>query len=693
MTRGVWALAAVLVAAPAAAEIELPGCDAPPEVEAASALPAELTRRCGGDRSCWQEGLEQTRDLVARFETSYDAHRIRVLVARGARRALGAEAVAEVVASYRELAARHADHPGYRHLLAQLELEDGPYEAELERIATGSPDYPWAQLSIAYLLRPGAEPAARDRSLAALDRFVALCPSRLEPALAMLERLGDSEAWSRLRGRLRAAAIPARDFVAAERLWRLGERFETDTEDGHARWLAGVREDLERLVASGLPAELPALEALSRGYGLIGDVAGIARTEESLLERHRCSGPARSLLANRLRPRLADAIWVGVERRRAIVAEVHRELEALVAECGEDERSLALDVEALALLGPDAGAALPAAVERWLAVAGGRHREPELWAAERLVEAGVGLDRAATLLETARALRAGPGASAGAPADGGRSERTELRLAAALALAAGEIEGARRRIEELRAAVGTSDSGALGAEERVALERIEAGWACATEPGEAALERWGALVATAPEAGAVERDARRCWLATRGTADGFDAWRDGITRVERVATGWRTVDEPIPAAELTDLGRAPLDAAARAGKTLVLRAWAGWCAPCREELAALGELARRFEDRPDVVIRLVNVGDDPSPVIDLLARDALAVEPLFGGAALLESGFLERVPAAWIVAPDGRVVRRQDGPVGDAAAWVDATAAVIAEVAGPRPAAAPVVAP
>lgn len=693
MRRGVWALACALVAAPATAAIELPGCDAPPEVEAASALPAELARSCGGDRSCWREGLERTRDLVARFETSYDAHRIRVLVARGARRALGAEAVAEVVASYRELAAGHAGHPGYRHLLAQLELEDGAYESELERIAADSPDYPWAQLSIAYLLRPGAEAAARDRSLAALDRFVALCPSRLEPAIAMLERLEDPEAWARIRGRLRAAALSARDIVTAERLWRLGERLETDTEAGHAGWLAGVREDLERLVAPGLPAELPALEALRRGYHSIGDAAGAARAEAALLERHRCSPPARTLVANRLHPWLADAIWVGVERRREIVAEVDRELAALLADCGDDERTLALDVEALTLLGPEAGAALPAAVERWLAVAGGRHRAPELWAAERLVEAGIGLDRAATLLDTARALRTGPGANPEALADDGRSERTELRLAAALALAAGELDLARRRIEELRAAVAASGPGALGAEERAAIERIEAGWACATAPGEAAVERWGELLASAPEGGAAEREARRCWLATRGSADGFEAWRDEVARVERVASGWRTVDEPIPAAELTDLGRAPLDAAARAGKTLVLRAWAGWCGPCREELTALGELARRFEDRPDVVIRLVNVGDDPSPVIDLLARDALAVEPLFGGAALLESGFLERVPAAWIVSPGGRVVRRQDGPVGDAAAWIEATSAAIAEVAGPRPASAPAVAP
>ena len=123
-----------------------------------------------------------------------------------------------------------------------------------------------------------------------------------------------------------------------------------------------------------------------------------------------------------------------------------------------------------------------------------------------------------------------------------------------------------------------------------------------------------------------------------------------------------------------------------AGKTIFLRAWTGWCGPCREELDSLAELTRRFAGRPDVVIRLVSVDDDPSPVIGLLARDALAVEPLFGGDALLGTAWLERVPAAWIVSPAGRVVRRQLGPAGDdPAAWIEAAAAAISEVAGPTP--------
>ncbi|GMU65900.1 MAG: hypothetical protein AMXMBFR36_21740 [Acidobacteriota bacterium] len=693
MTK-VWTLAVVLAAAPLSAEIERPGCLPPAEVVAESNLPAELARGCATDPACWNEGLERARALVSRFESSYDAHRIRVLVARAAGRALGPEAVASDVAEYRELAAGHPANPAYAHLLAQLTLEGESYEVELARIAAADPDYPWAQLSIAYLLRPDADAAARAPSFDALERFVEICPLRYEPALAMLERSGDPTGWARLGSRLRGAAVLARDFVAAERLWRLGARLEGVDPERNARWLAEIRRDLETLVAGGLPDAVAELAALRRGYEMAGDAEGGARVDGHLLERQPCSQPARALLASRLRPRLADAPWLGVEKRRAIARDLRAELAPVLARCGDDEPLLTLEVEALALLGPDAGAELAAAVERWLALPEKRRGEPELWAAERLLEAGVGLDRVATLLASARASRSGAEASPQATTGAEPVRRWELRLAAALALAAGDPGGAGARLEELRAAMAAASPGSVGAAERAAVERIEAGWACATAPGEAALARWGPLVAVAPEGSGAEREARRCWIATRGGAEGFDAWRAERSRIASASGAWRTVDEDLPAVELTDLGRARIDLSDFAGKTLLLRAWAGWCGPCREELAALGELARRYEGRSDVAIRLVSVDDDPSPVIDLYARDVLAVEPWFGGGPLLESGFLDHVPAAWIVSPAGRVVRRQDGTVGDApASWIEAAAAVIEDVSGAASATSPVAAP
>jgi thiol-disulfide isomerase/thioredoxin len=682
--------ATALAAAPLAAQIELPGCLPPAEVAAASALPAELSRGCGTDPACWNSGLERAAALVRSHGTSYDAHRIRVLVARAAQRALGAEPVAPIVAEYRELAARHPGHPAYPHLLAQLALEGAAYEEELARIAGAAPDYPWAPLSIAYLLRPDSDAASRARSLDALDRFVALCPLRYEPAIAWLERLEDPAAFERFAGRLRAGARMAGDVVAADRLWRLGSRLGPGAGESNEGWLEEVRGDLAQLVAGGLPEGLAELAALRRGYELVGDAAGGARVEARLLEVQPCSAPALTMRVGRLRARLADAPWLGLDERRRIATELRGELEPLLARCGDEEGLLTLEIETLALLGPEAGEALRAAVERWLALPDKRRGDPELWAAERLLEADVALDRAAALLAAYRAGRPEP-ASDSTGADGA-TRRRELRLAASLALAGGDVETARRRVEELRAATAAAEAGAVAAPERALVERIEAGLECAAAPGEAALARWAPIVAIAPEAGAVEREARRCWLAVRGGAAGFEAWRAGRSRIAEPGGPWRTVDEEPPAAALYDLGRTPFDLAAHAGKTVFLRAWAGWCGPCREELGALAELARRFEARPDVVIRLVSVDDDPSPVIGLLARDALAVEPLLGGAALLDGGGLERVPAAWIVSPAGRVVRRQTGPAGDdPAAWVDAAAAALAEVAGPAP--APVAAP
>lgn len=682
--------AATLIATPLAAQIELPGCSAPVEVEAASNLPGELARRCAGEAECWRTGVEQARALVERHPGSYDAHRIRVLVARAARRVLGPETTDVVLDEYRARAAAHPGHPAYRHLIAQLAAEGDAYGEELATLAEAAPDYPWVHLSIAYLLRPEADAALRDRSLDALARFAALCPHRIEPVVALIERVGDPAAWSRFGAGLRARTLEARKFEMAERLWRLGSEFETGTAEDYARWLDGVRADLARLTEAGLPERAEELVALRVGYELIGDVDGSTRVEDRLIESHPCSAPAIAAVGGNLRLRFGDAPSLAVERRREIVAEVLGRLEPFLASCTADEGLLTLEVEALAALGPEAGERLRAAVERWLALDGKERSEPELWAAERLVDAGVGLERAAALVATSRALRTGPGADVGSAAWREERRRRELRLAAAIGVATGDLDAARAALDELRSGRSAEETGSLPLAEREIEARIEAGIACAARPVESALQGWGVLVATAPEAGVVEREARRCWVAVHGDEQGFDAWRAEHSRVAREPGPWRAVDEEPSAVTFTDLGRATIDVGALTGKTVFLRAWTDWCGPCREELEALAELERRFAGRSDVLIRLVSLDGDPSPIIRLLARDELEVEPLFGDRTLIETGFLDRVPTAWIVSPAGRVVRRQVGAAGEnPSAWIAAAAAAILEVAGPAPAAAP----
>jgi thiol-disulfide isomerase/thioredoxin len=684
-----WIVGMSLLASRLAAEspIELPGCTAPSQVVAAYRLPSELGRSCGSDAACWRAGLDRAGRLAGEFPTSYDAHRVRILVARAAARVLGPEVVDEVAADYRRLAAAMPTHAAYPHLLAQLRLEGEAYEAELERLAAEHPDSPWVQLSIAYLFRTDSSEALRARATTALERFVTICPARYEAALPVLERLNEPGTALRLAPALRAPAVDRGDYEASARLWVLEARALDSTGDASARFAATVRQEIDRLTRAGLPSGLEELEALRIGYELVGDAAGVAAVDAEIVAVHPCSMPARRVRSLRLEPMLQDAAWLDLESRRATA---HRVLAASepASHCVGDDSARRLRIRALAALGAEASTQLAAALDEWLAAPGSSEPEPELWAAERWIEAGAGYEHLANLLERARARRS---KSDGAPPAAGTRE---LAIAAEAATTLGPETEAKVAVERLRRALDETGTAVGSDPARAALDRLEAAASCAASPGAAALARFGELLAREPEGSPVERAALRCWTATHGSADGFASWRREVSRVEVTRGAWRTVDEEIPPVALTDLAGEPIDWAGYAGKTVLVRAWAGWCGPCRQELPALATLAGRFAGRTDLAILLASVEENPSSLVELVARDALPVDAAFGGAELLDSGALARVPAAWIISPSGRVVRRQEGPAGeDAAVWIEAAADALAEVAGPDPSLGPVAAP
>jgi thiol-disulfide isomerase/thioredoxin len=688
MRRG-WAGWTLLLASPLVAEtpIDLPGCDAPPQVAAASRLPSELGRACGSDAGCWRAGLERAERLAADYPATYDAHRVRILVARAAAAVLGPAVVDEAAAEYERLARATPEHPAYAHLLAQLRLEGDAYGAELARLAAGHPGYPWVQLSIAYLHRPDSDDQVRDRARTALERFVEICPTRYDAAVAPLERIGDASLVMRLAPALRAQAVDRGDFAGTARLWALEARASEVGSDASARFSAAVRGEISRLTRGGLPSGLDELEALRLGHEIAGDPAGVAAIDRELLAVHPCSMPARRARSIRLEPRLDEAAWLAVDRRRAVVREILAALEP-AARCPGDESARLLRIRALARLGPEAETELAVALDQWLATPATREAEPEIWAAERWIEAGTGLERLPGLLERARARRsalAGEASSAGV---------RELAVAAEAAVALESTAAARSAIGRLRTALEAEAAGYRSAAAREALDRLDAALRCAEHPDEEAVARFGELLARAPEGSPAERAALRCWVAARGGEDGFVRWRREVSKVETASGVWRSVDEAMPPVILTDLGGEPIDWATLAGRTVLVRAWAGWCGPCREELPALSSVADRLANRADVAILLASVEENPSSLVELVARDALPVDAAFGGSELIDSGWIERVPAAWIVSPAGRVVRRQEGAAGDdPAAWVEATAAAIAEVAGPDPSLGPLASP
>ena len=100
------------------------------------------------------------------------------------------------------------------------------------------------------------------------------------------------------------------------------------------------------------------------------------------------------------------------------------------------------------------------------------------------------------------------------------------------------------------------------------------------------------------------------WVAPAVAAD-VHAWNEPTT----------------PALDFTTRDGKPFNAAALAGKVVVLNFWASWCAPCRAEMPALEKVAAAHSGK-DVEVLLVNAGESPAAMERLLARLSLALPVL-----------------------------------------------------------------
>ena len=78
-------------------------------------------------------------------------------------------------------------------------------------------------------------------------------------------------------------------------------------------------------------------------------------------------------------------------------------------------------------------------------------------------------------------------------------------------------------------------------------------------------------------------------------------------------------DQPMPDLTLQPMhGRAPIRLAGLRGKVVLLDVWASWCAPCREELPLLDDLARRLRgERIEIIAVSV---DEERAAADELVR-------------------------------------------------------------------------
>ena len=100
------------------------------------------------------------------------------------------------------------------------------------------------------------------------------------------------------------------------------------------------------------------------------------------------------------------------------------------------------------------------------------------------------------------------------------------------------------------------------------------------------------------------------------------------------------------------------------GRLLLLNFWATWCAPCREEMPALSEAARKWQARGVTVVGLSN--EAPEIVKRFAASDAVSY-PLGTGEGVDELGrrlgdTAGVLPYSALISADGQVLVQKVGP-------------------------------
>lgn len=95
------------------------------------------------------------------------------------------------------------------------------------------------------------------------------------------------------------------------------------------------------------------------------------------------------------------------------------------------------------------------------------------------------------------------------------------------------------------------------------------------------------------------------------------------------------------------------------GRVVLVNFWATWCAPCRVEIPDLAALHTELADEGLTVVGVALEEDGPTVVAPFVAEHAIPYPiALDDGTAAGAFGGVLGLPTTFIIAPDGRVVRR-----------------------------------
>jgi len=130
---------------------------------------------------------------------------------------------------------------------------------------------------------------------------------------------------------------------------------------------------------------------------------------------------------------------------------------------------------------------------------------------------------------------------------------------------------------------------------------------------------------------------------------------------------------PVPGASQSEKRMFPValedgrmkDVSRSEGKLLILHFWATWCAPCVEEFPSLAAFTKKMAKEPDVEILAVSVDEEWKTVKDWLEKNKVSGVPLAldPEKVTARSFGTEKFPETWFIAPNGKILGQQVGPM------------------------------
>ncbi len=99
------------------------------------------------------------------------------------------------------------------------------------------------------------------------------------------------------------------------------------------------------------------------------------------------------------------------------------------------------------------------------------------------------------------------------------------------------------------------------------------------------------------------------------------------------------------------------------GKPIFLNVWATWCGPCRQEMPSIARLAANPKLK-DVAFLCVSQDQSMAEVKGYLARVGAQPMTMLHSVSPAPGPFQsDGIPATFVIAPDGRIVRTQIGSI------------------------------